>query len=68
MLNVALLDVQAAAWGPLLELAEMERQHGSSWAIARAMQARRRVIVSILSLPETTQIVERTADGIRVVS
>lgn len=66
--NVTLLDAQKAVWGPLREAYEVERQQGSSWELSRVIQERRRNVVSVLSLPEGTPVVERTAEGIRVVS
>lgn len=68
MPNAMLLDVQRSAWGPLREAVEFEREHGPSWELAQAMQDRTRELVHVLSLPDSTQIVERTAEGIRVVS
>lgn len=66
--NVTLLDAQKDAWRPLREAYEVERQQGSSWELSRVIQARRRDVVRVLSIPDGTPVVERTAEGIRVVS
>lgn len=66
--SATLHEVQSAAWGPLREAYEFEREHGASWELAQALQDRTRELVRVLSLPENTTVVERTADGIRVVS
>lgn len=65
--NVTLLDAQKAVWGPLREAYEVELQQGPSWELARVIQARRRDVVRVLSIPDGTPIVERTAEGLRVV-
>lgn len=62
-----LLDVQQGAWRRLQGLTEKERQHGSSLQVAKTMQECERDLVTVLSLPENTQFVELTADGVRVV-
>jgi hypothetical protein len=61
-------EVQSAAWGPLRELGEWEREHGVTWQSTMERQKRSRELVRILSIPELAMVVERTAEGIRVVS
>jgi hypothetical protein len=66
--SATLLEFQQAAWGPLREAVEFEREHGHSWQLAQALQDRTSELVRILSIPELATVVERTSEGIRVVS
>lgn len=68
MPTVTLLDIQSQAWGQLREAVQFELVHGPSWQAAMAIQDRSRDLVRALSLPESTTLIERTAEGIRVVS
>ena len=67
--SVTLLEnLRQAAWRRLQELAELERQHGSSWELTMARQERTRDVVRVLSVPDNTPVVMRTAAGLQVVS
>jgi hypothetical protein len=61
-------DFQLSAWGPLRKVVAWERQHGVTWESTLAKQTAKRELVRILSIPERAMVVERTSEGIRVVS
>jgi hypothetical protein len=66
-------EFQQKAWGPYRKLVAqermaLERQQKPSWELALEKQAAERYLVRALSIPDRPAEIERTSEGIRVVS